>query len=78
MNPKGLENAAVIIRAVANGLAQQAIESMPRLREGETIVREWYKNGAYYRETEYNGKSSTRLYDFKLRECRLAKGVKSA
>jgi hypothetical protein len=74
MNQEGLKTAAVVIAAVAKELAQKARDCMPNLREGEVIRREWYENGIYYRETSH----VTHKYDFKLKECELVKGAKSA
>jgi hypothetical protein len=66
--------AATVIRAVAEELAKQAKESMPKLQEGEAILQEWYKNGEYCRETTL----ATHIYDFRLKECHLVKEAKSA
>ena len=43
--------AVAVITAVANELAEKAKSSMPELQNGEKILREWYKGGIYYRET---------------------------
>ena len=40
--------ATSVLLAVATELAQQAKSSMPEMREGERILREWYESGVYY------------------------------
>lgn len=40
------------IYAVAKELAQKAKDSLPELRDGEQVLREWYTDGVYY-ETAY-------------------------
>ena len=56
--------------AVAVELGETAKNSMPKLREGETIIREWLKNGFYYRETALEGKIFLAAFDFRLRICK--------
>ena len=53
--------------SVASELAQQAKNSMPHLRNGEVIIREWLKGGEYYRETVYDNKKLLTKYDFARR-----------
>lgn len=55
--------AAAVLFAVANELAQKAKDSLPELRDGEVIRREWLDNGIYCRKTSL-GMSQ---YDFKQR-----------
>ncbi len=66
-----MKTAAVVLLAVAKELAKQAVDSMPKLREGETLCREWYEDGTYYRETLFNGEKAVNLYDFRQRKSRL-------
>ena len=54
---------AAVLLAVANELAQKAKDSLPELRNGEVIKREWLDNGIYYRETSLG----ISQYDFKQR-----------
>ena len=56
--------------AVAKELAARARGSMPELQEGEQVVREWYKNGVYSRETMLNGETFLSQYDFRQKTCR--------
>ena len=49
---------------------------MPKLREGERIQREWYKNGVYYRETTLDGETYQSQYDFRQRKSRRMAVVK--
>ena len=45
---------SAVLIAVAKELAAQAKEVLPELREDEQVLREWYKNGVYFRETRLN------------------------
>lgn len=66
---------AAVLYAVAKELAQRAKDSLPNLREGETIKREWLHDGVYYRETDLNGQTFMGQYDFRSGEiCFLAAG----
>lgn len=56
--------------AVATELAKLAKESLPEMRDGEKLCREWYDKGIYYRKTVYNGKVFVGQYDFRKRESR--------
>lgn len=66
-----MKTAAVVLLAVAKELAKQAVDSMPELQEDEVLLREWYEDGIYYRETRYNGISTTYSYDFRHKKIRL-------
>ncbi len=54
--------------AIAKELAKQAIDSLPELRDGERVQREWFTDGVYYRETVFDGNTFTSQYDFRTRE----------
>lgn len=54
--------------AVAKELAQTAKDSLPELRDGERVLREWYTDGVYYRETQFDGEKLTCQYDFRQRK----------
>ena len=60
--------------AVAKELAQQAQDSLPRIREGEQVRREWYKNGVYSRETMFDGEIVLSQYDFRQRAVTVKRG----
>ena len=62
--------AVEVLYAVASELAQAAKDSLPKLRDGEEICREWYTGDIYYRETEYKGRKYLGQYDFKQRKSR--------
>ena len=62
--------ATSVLLAVATELAQQAKSSMPEIREGERIQREWYENGVYYRETALDDKLFLSQFDFRQRKSR--------
>lgn len=65
-----------VLRAVATELAKEAKSNLPDLREGETIQREWLKNGVYYRETSLHGETYQAEYDFRQRKSRQLAVVK--
>lgn len=56
--------------AVATELAKTAKDSLPEMRDGEELCREWYESGIYYRETTYKGKKFVSQYDFRQRKSR--------
>lgn len=64
------EAISAVFMAVAEELAQQAKDSMPEMREGEVIRREWYKNGVYSRETVYQNAVFVSEYNFRQRKSR--------
>lgn len=59
---------SAVLFAVAKELAQTAKDSLPELRDGERIQREWFADGVYYRETVFDGEIYTSQYDFRQRE----------
>jgi len=61
---------AAVLLAVANELAEQAKNSLPKIQKGEQIFREWLENGIYSRETVFNGETFLSQYDFRQRVCR--------
>ena len=65
-----MTTAATVLIAVATELAKTAKSSMPEIRNGERILREWLDNGIYFRETEYEGAIFRNQYDFRQRKCR--------
>lgn len=60
-----------VLLAVAAELSKLAKDSMPKMREGEKLRREWYENGVYRRESSLNGRVYVAEYDFRQRKCRL-------
>ena len=52
-----------ILLKVASELEQLAKNGMPK---GE-IVREWFSDGVYYRESVFNGKKVLSRFDFRSR-----------
>lgn len=61
---------SAVLFAVATELANLARDSLPEMREGEEICREWYDSGVYYRETSYKGKTFISQFDFRQRKSR--------
>lgn len=62
--------APAVLFTVATELAKLALSSMPEMRDGEQIEREWYEEGIYYRETSLDGVIFRSQYDFRQRKCR--------
>lgn len=54
-------------RGAINEFVKKAKDSIPNLRDGEKIIREWYKNGVYFRETALNGDIFLAKYNSKLK-----------
>lgn len=65
-----------VLLAIAAELVEQAKASMPELRDGERVLREWYKGGVYCRETTLNGETYRSQYDFRQRKSRRMAVVK--
>lgn len=63
---------SAVLYAVATELAKLAKDSLPKLRNGEEVLREWYDSGVYYRETSLNGKVFISQFDFRQRKSRRA------
>lgn len=68
--------APAVLFAVATELAELAKSSMPKMREGEKIQREWFENGVYYRETALGDEVFRSHYDFRQRKSRRVAVVK--
>ena len=62
--------ASAVLFAVATALAKEAQDALPKLRDGESVRREWLEDGIYYRETSYNGENFISQYDFRQRKSR--------
>lgn len=65
-----MKTAPAVLLAIANELAKQAKAEMPKMNEGETLLREWYKDGIYCRETTLDGQVFHNQYDFRQRKSR--------
>ena len=57
-----------VLLAVASELAASARSSLPEMKDGETVKREWLENGIYFRETVLDGRVSRAEYDFRQRK----------
>ena len=62
-----MRRATLVLLAVAKELSELAKNSMPALRKGETIQREWFKNATYYRETNFGGQRYIAEFNFPKR-----------
>lgn len=60
--------ATAVLTAIAAELAETAKNSLPKMRNGEMVQREWYKNGIYYRETVYGKETYLCQFDFRKRK----------
>ena len=60
--------ASLVLLAVATELSELARKSLPALREGETVQREWFKDATLYRETIMNGQRFIAQFDFRQRK----------
>ncbi len=58
---------AVVLITVAKELSELAKNSLPALRKGETIEREWFKDAVYYRETSFKGQRFVASFNFRNR-----------
>lgn len=59
-----------VLLAVAAELANLAKASMPKLNDGELIVREWISDGVFYRETTLGAETRRYQFDFRQRKSR--------
>lgn len=59
-----------VLSTIAKELAGQAKISLPKLLDGEKVVRESFENGAYVRETVLGDTVYLSRYDFRQRKSR--------
>ncbi len=57
-----------VLLAIAKELAEQARSSLQETSEDEIVLREWYENGIFHRETALNGIIFHDQYDFRQRK----------
>lgn len=62
--------ASAVLFAVATELANQAKDSLPELREGEKVQREWLEAGIYKRLTVFEGRTFLSQFDFRQKKSR--------
>lgn len=62
--------ASAVLFAVATELASQAKDSLPELREGEKVQREWLESGIYKRLTVFEGRTFLSQFDFRQKKSR--------
>ena len=62
--------ASAVLFAVATELANQAKGSLPELREGEKVQREWFEGGIYKRLTTFVARTFKRNSDFRQKKSR--------
>lgn len=62
--------ASSVLFAVATELAKEAKDAMPKLKDNESIIREWLEDGIFYRETNCDGKKFLNQFDFRQRKSR--------
>ena len=66
----GMNAASAVLFAVATELANQAKDSLPELREGEKVQREWFEDGIYKRLTTFEGRTFLSQFDFRQKKSR--------
>lgn len=57
-----------ILLKIADELAQMAKSAMPKFRDGEKLIKEWFSDGCYFRETVLDGKTTVIRFDFRKRK----------
>ena len=62
--------ASAVLFAVATELANQAKGSLPELREGEKVQREWFEGGIYKRLTTFEGRTFLSQFDLRQKKSR--------
>ena len=62
-----MNTTASVLLAVITELADTAKNSMPKLRNGEKILQEWFKDDVYYRMTSFDGDTFCATYNFRTR-----------
>ena len=68
-----VNRASSVLLAIAIELSELANNSLPKLRNGETVQREWFKETTLYRETSLNGQKFITQFNFLQRKV-LVKG----
>ena len=63
-----MTNVGKTLLVVAKELAESATNSLPELREGELIKKEWLKDNIYCRETIHKNKVYHAKFDFHRRQ----------
>lgn len=63
-----MKNALRVLFVVAEELAEKARSSVPKLRDGEVVTREWLVDGVYHRETALGGTTYHSMYSFHERK----------
>ena len=63
-----MNQASLVLLAIATELSELAKANMPALRTGETIQREWLKGSTFYRETNLDGQTFIAQFSFKQRK----------
>lgn len=66
-----MNNAIYILYSVAEELAELARSSVPEMRKGEYIQREWLEDGIYCRESIFQGETFLAQFDFRTRNLSL-------
>ena len=63
-----MNHASQVLLAIATELSELAKTSLPALRDGETVQREWFKDATFYRETDLNGQKFIAQFNFSQRK----------
>lgn len=65
-----MKSATAVLRAVVTELLSSVNRSLPKLKDGEVVTKEGLKDGKYFRESIYEGKTLRVEYDFRQKENR--------
>ena len=60
--------ASSVLLAIATELSELARTSLPKLRKGEQVRREWFENATLYRETTLDGQRIIAQFSFPQRK----------
>ena len=63
-----VSQASSVLLAIAKELSELARTSLPKLRKGEQVQREWFENATLYRETMLDGQRIIAQFSFPQRK----------
>ena len=63
-----ISRASSVLLAIATELSELAKTSLPKLRKGEHVQREWLENATLYRETTLDGQKIITQFSFLQRK----------
>ncbi len=69
-----VSRASLVLLAIATELSELAKTSLPKLRKGEQVQREWFENATLYRETTLDGQKIITQFNFLHRKTLVEEG----